>query len=161
MKLELKWALLAFIMHQTWHLGEKLLGFYGSSNSYNVISGLVFAALYSFFIFIMLGQLKKKNGGFLHRRQALLSGIFVSLFLLASAPITIFMLNFVIEPGYFNKMILLALDTGEYSSYGEAKLEYGFWNYVILYMALYMLVGVGSAALYGFILHKLPEPIAE
>lgn len=161
MKLEFKWVIIIFIVHQLWHLGEKLLGFYNNINSYNIISGVIFIGVYIWFIYLMLSQLKAKNGGFLHRRQALLSGLFVGLMLVASAPVTIFILNYFIEPGYFNNMILMSLDNGNYSSYGEAALEYGFWNYVILYMAVYLIIGVLSASGIGYLLHEVPKPVTE
>jgi len=161
MKIEIKWVVVIFIVHVLWHLAEKLMGFYNVSNDWVLYSGVAFTILYAVFIYAMLTQVKKSNRGFLHRRQALLSGLFVGLSLVVLTPVLVFLLNFVIEPGYFDKMILMSLDAGEYNSYGEAAIEYGFWNYVIIYMARYLLIGVLAAAFFGFVMHEVPEPATE
>ena len=161
MKLELKWVSIIIILHILWHVGERMLGFYGEKSNYQEFSGMVFMALYAFVMYLAIADLRSRNRGFLNKRQGFLSGLFISLILVAFAPIMVGLLAFVIQPDFFNEMIMASTTNGEYQSYQMAEQEYNYWSYVKLYMAGYMLVGSLFAALWSYILHRMPDPVTD
>lgn len=161
MKLELKWVSIVFLLHILWHVAERMLGLYSDNAEYEGYSRLFFMAVYAVIMLLAILDLRKKNNGFLNRRHGFLSGLFISLILVATAPIIVALLMFVIQPGFFDQMIMVATQNGEYQVYEAAAQEYNYWSYVKLYMAGYMLVGSLSAAFFSFILHKMPEPATE
>ncbi len=161
MKLELKWVSIVFIAQIIWQIAERLLGIYGSRVSYHDLSGTAFMAVYALIMYLAVADLKAKNRGFLNRRQGFLSGLFISLILVALSPIMVAILMFAVQPDYFNVMIAATTEINEYSTYEAAYQEFNYWNYVKLYMTGYLLVGSLSAAFWSYRLHKLPDPIEE
>lgn len=161
MKLEIKWVAIVFILHVLWQIGERSLGFYGPRIRHEELAGMGFYIVYALVMFLAVADLKSRNNGFLNRRQGFLSGLFISLILVALAPIMVGILMFAIQPDFFNVMIMSATESGEYSGYQAAVQEYNYWSYVKLFMAGYLLVGSLSAALWSFLLHKMPEPVSD
>jgi hypothetical protein len=161
MKLELKWVSIIVIVHLLWNIGERFLGFFGEKAAYQGLSGSLFLVVYALLMYLAVADLRSRNRGFLNRRQGFLSGLFISLILVALSPIMVGILAFVIQPDFFNEMIMASTTNGEYQSYQMAEQEYNYWNYVKLYMAGYMLVGSLSAALWSFVLHKMPDPVTD
>lgn len=161
MKVELKWVVIIFIVHLLWHVTEKLLGFYTTNIEYTDYSGFVFMPVYAGLMYLALVDLRKSNHNLLNRRHAFLSGLFISLCLVVLAPVMVFLVVFLLQPDFFQNMIAYGVNSGKYSSYGQAATEFSYWGFVKLYMAIYMLVGSLSAALWGFVLHKMPDPVTE
>jgi len=161
MKLEIKWVAIVFILHVLWLIGERTFGFFGARIRHEELVSLAFFIVYALVMFLAVADLKSRNNGFLNRRQGFLSGLFMSLILVAMAPVMVGILMFAIQPDFFNVMIMAATERGEYSVYEAAVQEYNYWSYVKLFMAGYLLVGSLSAALWSFILHKMPEPVSD
>lgn len=161
MKLELKWVAIIFVVHLIWHIGERAMGFYGERFGYQELAGWAFLMVYAVLILFALMDLKNTNRGFLNRRHGFLSSLFISLVLVALAPVTVGILAYFIQPDFFSEMINNALNDGEYRAYEAAAMEYNYWSFVKLYMAGYLLVGSLSGALWSFLLHKMPEPVTD
>lgn len=161
MKLELKWVSIIFVIHILWHIGERFFGFYDENAAYQEMSATSFMVVYAFLMLLAMLDLRKSNKGYLNRRHGFTSSLFISLVLVALAPIMVLLLWFVIQPDFFNKMILLSLENDEYQAYEAAVREYNYWNYLTLYIAGYLLVGSLSGAFWSFILHKMPEPVTD
>jgi hypothetical protein len=161
MKVELKWVAIVFVLHVLWHIGERVLGFYSDKIAYHEFSGTAFMLVYGLIMFLAIADIRSQNRGYLNRRHGFLSGLFISLVLVALAPLMIAILLFAIQPDFFDKLIIAATENGEYSVYEAAQQEYNYWSFVRLYMAGYLLVGALSAALWSFILHKMPEPVSD
>lgn len=161
MKLELKWVSIIIILHIIWHIAERLLGFYSDKALYQGLSSAVFMVVYAGIMYLAVAGLRESNRGYLNKRQGFLSGLFISLIMVAFAPIMVGLLQFLIQPDFFNTMIMETTNNGAYQSYQMAEKEYNYWNYVTLYMAGYLLVGSLSAALWSYVLHKMPEPVSD
>ncbi len=161
MKTELKWVTIIFVLHIAWHFAERFLGFYAEKAVYHEITSISFFVVYALAMYFAIADLRASNGGYLNKRHGFLSGLFISLIMVATAPIMIGLLMFAIQPGFFNQMILAATSNGEYSLYEAAQQEYNYWSYVKLYMAGYLLVGSLSAALWSYVLHRMPDPVND
>ena len=161
MKLELKWVAIIFGVHILWHLGEKFMGFYGERAGIQEFSAVSFMLVLSLLMLLAILDLRKSNRGYLNRRHGFTSSLFISLVLVALSPIMVLLLWLVIEPDFFNHMIILALENDEYQVYEVAQQEYNYWNYVKLYIAGYLIVGSLSGAFWSMLLHKLPQPVSD
>jgi len=161
MRVEIKWAIIIFIAHALWHVAERFMGLYGLHYGWQEIASLLFLAAYAGLMFVALFDLRKSNNGHLNRRHGFVSAFFISLILVAAAPITVALLAFVIQPDFFLIMIENSMRIGEYSAYELAEQEYSYWAFVKLYMIGYMLVGTLSGALWAYVLHKMPEPVQD
>ena len=161
MKLEMKWVAVVFILHILWLIGERTFGFFGNRIRHEDLINMAFYVLYAGVMFLAVADLKSRNNGFLNRRQGFLSSLFISLILVALAPIMVGILMFAIQPDFFNVMIMSATERGEYSAYDAAIQEYNYWSYVKTFMAGYLLAGSLSGALWSFLLHKMPEPVSD
>ena len=161
MKLELKWVAIIFVAHVLWHLGEKMMGFYSDKAAYQELSAISFMAVLSILMMLVILDLRKSNRGYLNRRHGFTSSLFISLVLVALSPLMVLLLWFVIQPDYFNHMIMLALENDEYQAFELAKQEYSYWNYVKLYIAGYLMVGSLAGAFWSMVFHRLPEPVTD
>lgn len=161
MRIEIKWVAIIFVLHVCWHLLEKFLGFYSHNAAYQELSAISFMLVLSLLMLLAILDIRKSNRGYLNRRHGFTSSLFISLMLVALSPIMVLLLWLVIEPDFFNKMIMLALENDEYQAYEAAKSEYSYWNYVKLYIAGYLVVGSLSGAFWSMILHKMPEPVSD
>ena len=161
MKLELKWVGIIFVVHALWHFGEKMMGFYGEKAGLQEYAAVSFMAVLAFLMMLAILDLRKSNRGYLNRRHGFTSSLFISLVLVALSPLMVLLLWLVIQPDFFNQMIMLALENDEYQAYELAKQEYNYWNYVKLYIAGYLIVGALSGAFWSMVFHKLPEPVTD
>lgn len=161
MRVELKWALIIFVAHSLWHVAERFMGLYGLHYGWQEIASFLFLGIYAGLMFLALYDLRGSNNGFLNRRHGFVSAFFISLILVAAAPITVGLLAFVIQPDFFAVMIENSMRINEYSAYELAQQEYNYWAFVKLYMIGYMLVGSLSGALWAYVLHKMPEPVRD
>lgn len=161
MKLELKWVAIIFVIHVLWHLGEKMMGFYSDRAAIQEFSAISFMLVLAFLMMLAILDLRKNNRGYLNRRHGFTSSLFISLVLVALSPIMVLLLWLVIQPDYFNHMIMLALENDEYQAYEVAKQEYNYWNYVKLYIAGYLVVGSLAGAFWSLVFHRMPEPVSD
>lgn len=161
MRIEIKWAIIIFIVQMLWLVAERFAGLYGAHYGWHEIGSWLFLGIYAGLMFLALYDLRKSNNGFLSRRHGFISGFFISLIMVAVAPIVVAILAFVIQPNFFSVMIENALRVNEYSAYELAEQEYNYWAFVKLYMAGYLLVGSLSGALWSSLLHRVPEPVRD
>lgn len=161
MKLELKWVAIVFALHALWHVGEKMMGFYSERAGVQEYAAVSFLFVLALLMMLAVLDLRKSNRGYLNKRHGLTSSLFISLILVVLAPVMVLLLSVVIQPNYFNEMIMMSLQNDEYQAYELAVQEYNYWSYVKMYIAGYLLVGALSGAFWSFIFHKMPEPVTD
>jgi len=161
MRIEIKWAIIIFIIHALWHVAERVMGLYELHYGWQEVASWLFLAAYAGLMYMALLDLRKSNNGYLNRRHGFVSAFFISLILVAATPIMVGLVAFVIQPDFFSIMIENSMRTNEYSAYELAEQEYNYWAFVKLYMSGYILVGSLSGALWAYLLHKMPEPVRD
>lgn len=156
MKREFKWALIMSILSLIWLVALMYLGFQKGSkaNSFLIYSGTFYIA--QFFLYLLaIAERKKKQRGFISRRDGFYTGLIVTLFFVILVPAIVLIFNLLINPDFFTDMAEAAVLAGE--NIYEAEEQYNLWSYISNSMILGAIIGGMSSALAALLLEKKPS----
>lgn len=108
--IEIKWALLFFIMMLLWMLLERLTGLHGEHiDKHAIYTNFVAIPAIAIYVFALLEKRKKDYQGKMTYKQGFISGLIITLIVTILSPLTQYITSTVITPNYFTNVIEYAV----------------------------------------------------
>ena len=150
-KIELKWAFFYIAASLLWMFIEKLSGLHSVHIDKQQYLTLVFL-IPAIWIYWLAMKDKKKNyyQNIISYKQAVMSGILMSLIVMIFAPLTQWVISTVITPEYFPNVIEYALATKYFATREEAEAYFSLNNYIIQSTIGAIIMGVVISAVMAF-----------
>jgi uncharacterized membrane protein YjgN (DUF898 family) len=105
-KIEIKWAIIYFVMTIAWSALGKLLGFHSNRIEHNVLfNGLVIFPSFAVYLFALLDKRKNYFDGTMTFRQGFVSGMILTVFVTILGPLTPLISIGLISPDLFQNAI--------------------------------------------------------
>ncbi len=158
MKNELKWATIMSVVLLIWLVSLKYMGYQEGEKigDYPIIASIYFIPLFGlFFLAVKERKQGKRNRGFITKRDAFLTGLIATLFLMVLSPVVMLIFNFLINPDFISNQVIY------YSEHGmplpEAKNTYTIWSMIFNSIMMSMLAGGLFSAIIALILENPPK----
>jgi hypothetical protein len=126
-KIEIKWALIFFIVSLIWIFLEKLVGLHDAHIDKHPIYTNFFAILaIAMYVFALLDKRKNFYHGRMNWMQGFVSGVIISVIVAILSPLGQYLTHEVITPEYFPNAIEYAVSSGKLGqAEAEAKKRWG------------------------------------
>jgi hypothetical protein len=164
MKNEFKWAAIMSVVLLVWLTALKFLGFQETDkiHVHVILVNAYYLILFVLYIFA-INERKRKYRGFISRRDAFLTGLLVTLFLVVLSPLNMSVFYYLINPNFFQVMIDFNVENGVNQQVAES--DYNLFNYIFSSMLMNLVVGGVFSAIGALLLQKIPnkqqyEPLA-
>jgi len=158
MKNEFKWASIMSIVLLIWLVALKYLGFQEGEKigDYSLIASLYFVFLFGlFFLAVRERKHGRRNRGYITRRDAFLTGLITTFFIMVLSPIVMLVFHYLINPDFLSNQITY------YAKHGmpiqEAENAYTVSGMVFNSLMMSMLAGGIFSAIIAFILENPPK----
>ena len=131
-KIEIKWVFIFILMTLLWMGLEKISGLHDQHIDYQMYLTNLYA-IPAVIVFIMALKDKKKNfyHGQMNLKQGFISGLIITLIVTLFAPLTQWIISYVITPEYFPNVIKRSVEIGYYKTTEEAEANFNYKNYAI------------------------------
>jgi len=158
--IEIKWALLFFIMGLMWMVFEKSMGLHSTHIDQQPYAALVFILpATAIYIMALLEKRKIDFHGSITYKQALLSGLLLTLFVAILSPLSQFISSRYISPDYFENMRAYSVKIGHFSSLVRAEEYYNLENYLVQSVVGAVVMGIIISLLVAaFVKNKKAAP---
>ena len=147
-----------------WLIILKFLGFQDSDKAelFVLVVNLYYVLLFGLYV-SAIRERKKKQRGYISKRDAFLTGLIITLFLVFLAPVSMAIFYYFINPNFFDTMIALSIEGG--ISEQIAQSDYNLSSYVFSSVIMNLVSGGLFSALGALLLQKIPnrqqyEPLA-
>lgn len=131
LSVEIKWALIFFLMTLVWMLLERLVGLHSEHiDKHPVYTNLIAIPAIAVYVFAMKEKRNKIYGGEMTYLQGFKTGIWITLFVTVLSPLTQLIVSYVITPDYFKNAINYAVAV-EKVSQGDAERYFSIGNYIM------------------------------
>jgi hypothetical protein len=164
MKREIKWAVIISVLMLAWLTLLKYTGFESEkAEMFPLVSMIYFVIMFGLYL-LAIRERRSINKGYISRRDAFLTGLLITLFLVVLSPFNMLIFNYLINPDFFDTMINLAVEKGE--PIQQAESDFNITSYIFSSMLMMGVLGGLFSALGAVILQKLPskfennEPLA-
>lgn len=122
-RIEIKWALIFFLVQLVWVSLERLFGFHDKRIDQYLFVSQLLAIPYTYIYYRALKEKRKKVfRGYMSYDQALATGLRLTLFLVFLTPATHYLLIYLISPHYLSHMEAYSIATHQYDA--EKASEY-------------------------------------
>jgi len=131
LSVEIKWALLFFVMTLVWMLMERLVGLHSEHiDKHPIYTNFIAIPAIAVYVFALTEKRSKIYGGEMTYLQGFKTGIWITLFVTVLSPLTQVIVSYVITPDYFKNAINYATAV-EKVSQGDAEKYFSIGNYIM------------------------------
>lgn len=150
-KIEIKWAFIFIVMSLLWMVLEKISGLHDQHIDYQMYLTNLYA-IPAVIVFIMALKDKKKNfyHGQMNFKQGFISGLIITLIVTLFAPLTQWIISYVITPDYFLNVIKRSVEIGYYKTTQEAEANFNYKNYAMGSTIASFIMGILTSAVVAF-----------
>lgn len=129
--IEIKWAVIFFLMTLVWMLLERLAGLHSEHiDKHPIYTNFIAIPAIAVYVFALLEKRNKFYGGEMTYLQGLKTGIWITLFVTILSPLTQVVVSKLITPDYFKNAINYAVAI-EKVSQTEAENYFSLGNYIM------------------------------
>ena len=159
MKNEFKWAVIISVIMLAWLTILKFAGFESEKASqFSMVSMVFFVFMFGFYV-LAVRERRTRLRGFIERRDAFLTGLIITMFLVLLMPINMLIFHFVINPDFFQTMIDVAVESG--TPFEQAKSDYNLVAYIFSSMLMMAILGGLYSAVCAVLLQRVPNEIEK
>jgi glucose uptake protein GlcU len=164
MKNEFKWAVIMSVVLLVWLTLLKFLGFQEADKAdlFVIVVNAYYLLLFGMYL-LAINERRRKQNGYITRRDAFLTGLLVTLFLVVLSPLNMAIFYYLINPNFFDVMIAVSIENGV--SEQVAQGDYNLYSYIFSSIVMNLVAGGVFSALGAVLLQKIPnkqqyEPLA-
>jgi hypothetical protein len=164
MKNEFKWAVVMSVVLLAWLTVLKFLGLQEPEkiDLFVFVVNIYYLLLFGLYL-LAIRERKNTQRGYISRRDAFLTGLLVTLFLVVLSPLNMAIFYYLINPSFFAVMIEFNVSNGVAAQIAES--DYNLSNYIFTSMLMNFVAGGVFSALGALLLQKIPnkqryEPLA-
>lgn len=150
-KIEIKWAFIFIIMSLLWMVLEKLCGLHSTHiDKQQYLTMLFMIPAIWVYVLALKDKKKKDYGGIMSFKQAVISGVIITLIVALFSPLTQWIISCVITPEYFPNVIEYSLKTGYHKTRAEAEAYFSLENYMKQSIIGALMMGIISTLIVAF-----------
>jgi hypothetical protein len=153
-QIELKWAIIFMISALLWMIFEKSMGWHDvlieKHMSYTNFFAIIATAVYAF---ALVDKRKNYYHGKITWKQAFITGVIVTLFIIPLNPIAQYLTYFFITPEYFTNIISHSVSTNK-MTLTDAENYFSLQNYMLQGLIGGTLMGFATSAIVAFFVKK-------
>lgn len=154
MKTEMKWAFIFIGMMLLWMVGEKLGGLHDVNIEYHpIFTNFVAIPAVLVYVFALLDKRKTHFNGFMSYKQALKTGLIITIIVTLFTPLTQYITSVMITPDYFVNVIEYSVNN-KMMSREEAENYFNLKNYIIQSTLFTPVMGLLTTAIVGIFIKK-------
>ncbi len=144
--IEIKWAVLFFVIQLAWMVFEKLMGWHGEHIEKHALYTNIFAVP-AIIIYVFALRDKRNNyyNGKMNWLQGFITGIIISGIVALLSPLSQYIFHHLISPGYFTHIINYSVEQGKMSRV-DALEYFSFDNYIVQSIIGALLMGMLTSA---------------
>ncbi len=146
LKVEIKWAIIFFIVGLAWMYFEKAMGWHGPKIEQHPIYTNLFAIIAIALYVFALRDKKASLGGTMTWKQGFIAGVIISLIIAVLTPLSQYLTHNVITPEYFPNAQAKAVELGKLSQ-EEAEAYFNLKTYIIQSAMFAPIVGIVTSAI--------------
>jgi len=151
---EIKWAILFFIVQLLWMLLERLAGLHNQNIELHAIVTNFFALVaIAVYVFALLDKRKRDYDGKMNWIQGFISGLILTLGITILTPLSQYITLALISPHYFENMIEYTVSNGIMSQ-EAAEAEFNMRSYIIQSTIFAPAVGLVTSAVVAIFTRK-------
>lgn len=156
MKSEFKWAALMSALLLLWLTTLKFLGLQEPERIevFVLVVNAYYLLLFGMYI-LAIRERKNKQRGYISRRDAFLTGLLITLFLVVLSPLNMAIFYYLINPNFFRAMIEFNVANGMTEQ--VAQNDYNLSNYIFTSMLMNFIAGGVFSAIGALLLQKIPD----
>ncbi|MBX7041704.1 MAG: DUF4199 domain-containing protein [Ignavibacteria bacterium] len=159
-RIEIKWAVIFFIMMLAWMVIEKLAGFHDRNiESHAVFSNFIAIPAVAVYVLALLDKKKNFYGETMTFRQGFMTGLVITIFVTILSPLTQFITSTYITPDYFMNAIEFAVSSGN-ASREQAEAYFNLQSYIFQGLIGTPVMGVITSVIVAFIV-KSKKPAED
>jgi hypothetical protein len=153
-KIELKWALVFFVMVILWMIGEKLSGLHDTHLDKHMIY-TNFIALPSIIVYLLALRDKRRNfyQGKMTYGQGFISGLIITAIYTILSPLSQYITSVYITPEYFTNVITYVVDH-EMMTLEDAEAQFNLRNYIFQGLLFAPVMGIITSAIVAIFTRK-------
>ena len=153
-KIEIKWALIFFVIGLIWIFLERLVGLHDAHIDKHPIYTNFFAIVaIAVYVFALLDKRKNFYNGKMTWLQGFLAGLIISVIVAILTPLAQYLTHEVITPNYFSNAIQYAVDSGN-TTQAEAEKYFSLNSYLLQASIGAILLGVITSAIVAIFVRK-------
>ncbi len=145
LRVEIKWAIIFFIVGLAWMYFEKAMGWHGPKIEQHPIYTNIFAVIAIALYVFALRDKKQSLGGTMSWKQGFIAGVIISLIIAVLTPLSQYLTHNVITPEYFPNAQAKAVELGKMTQ-EQAEAYFSMKNYMIQSSLFAPIVGVITSA---------------
>ena len=153
LKVEIKWAIIFFIVSLAWMYFEKAMGWHGPKIEQHPIYTNIFAILAITLYVFALHEKKSSLGGTMTWKQGFIAGVIISLIIAVLTPLSQYLTHHIITPEYFANAQAKAVELGKMTQ-EQAEAYFSMKNYIIQSSLFAPIVGILTSAVVAFFLRS-------
>lgn len=155
-RIELKWALVFFVMMLAWMLLERMLGWHGRHiDRHATLTNLVAIPATAVYVLALLEK-RRSLGGFMSYGEGVVSGLIITLFVTILSPISQTLVATVITPDFFQNMIDYSVAEGKLSR-TAAESYFNLMSYIRQGLMGAPLMGVLTSLVVALFVKRMPK----
>lgn len=152
--IEIKWGVLFIIITLLWMFGEKVAGLHDENIEKHYIVTNFFALIaIAVYVIALLDKRKNYFEGKMNWLQGFISGLIVTLVVAILTPLSQYITNAIISPGYFQNMIEYSIETGKLTR-EAAEANFNMKSYIIQSSIFAPVVGIITSAIVALFVKK-------
>ncbi len=145
--IEIKWAILFFVISLVWMIGERAAGLHDENIQYHYIVTNFFAIVaVAVYVVALLDKRKNSFGGKMTWKQGFFTGLYITAGVTLLTPLSQYITCAIITPHYFENMIAYSVDTGK-SSQELAEAYFNMKSYIIQSSLFAPVMGIVTSAI--------------
>ncbi len=153
-KIELKWAVIFFIVSLIWIFLEKLVGLHDAHIDKHPVYTNFFAIIaIAVYVFALLDKRKNFYNGKMNWMQGFVSGVIISVIVAVLTPLAQYLTHEVVTPDYFPNAIEFAVSNGKMEQ-TAAEAYFSLNNYLIQSAIGAIVMGVLTSAIVAIFVRK-------
>lgn len=155
-RLELKWALVFFLMMLSWMLLERLLGWHGRHiDRHAAMTNLVAIPATAVYVLALLEK-RRSLGGFMTYGQGVVCGLIITLVVTLLSPLSQTLVATVITPDFFQNMIEFSVAEGKLSR-AAAESYFNLGSYIKQGLMGAPLMGILTSLVVALFVRRTPK----
>ncbi len=152
--IEIKWAVLFFVISLIWMFGERLAGLHDENIQHHYIITNFFAIVaIAIYVVALLDKRKNSYGGKMTWKQGFYSGLIITTVVTLLTPLSQYLTCAVITPHYFENMIEYSVSSGK-SSREAAETYFNMKSYIIQSSIFAPVMGIVTSAVVAIFTKK-------
>jgi hypothetical protein len=153
--IEIKWALVFFVMSLAWMLMEKLAGLHDTHiDKHAMYTNFIAIPAILVYVFALIDKRENFYQGYMTYRQGFISGLIITGIVTILSPLTQCITTMVITPAYFPNAIHYAVSKGALSQQ-EAESYFSLKHYIVQGLIGAPLMGLMTTALVALFTRRI------